>query len=453
MSSDSFGHDGFDVASFEGEVVRRGDEGYEREAALSMHATAPDLIVKPKTEDSVSQIVRYAANHNLEVSVRCGGHSTLPPMANDGDKGVLIDMSALASVDVLNDGLVRIGGGAKWGDIADSLVPHELAITSGDTRSVGVGGLTLGGGFGWMVRAWGLAIDQLVSADVVLADGSKVRASESENPELFWALRGGGGNFGVVTSFVFQARPLSRVVAGSIAFKPGDFHLLLKQWRDVMRDAPEELNTTLLAMPPMGPEMPASTQILLCYAGDDEGAANKAIAPLLEIDGVVSSDIRAKRYADVLEAMEGDGPPPFKFVINNGLATELTDELIDSFVKFRQDAGMGFFMARSLGGAFSRVDPDATAFSHRQAEVLLLASCILPLDASAEDEKQVHKKWDSEVGVHLCGSYGNFCTDTGERVVSTMYSPQARKRLREIKRKYDPQNMFHRNMNITPEAG
>src|SRR5690606_22414541 len=182
-------------------------------------------------------------------------------------------------------GTVRVGTGATWGRVAQTLEAHGLAITSGDTRDVGVGGLTLGGGMGWLIRAVGLTIDILEAVELVTVDGRVLTASAESEPDLFWALRGGGGNFGVVTLFVFRPAALEAVVGGTIQLSLDDLPGILSAWRDVMRAAPDELSTTFLALPAMGPGAEPSAQLLVCYAGDDEQAGRAAIAPLLELPG------------------------------------------------------------------------------------------------------------------------------------------------------------------------
>ena len=206
--------------------------------------------------------------------------------------------------------LVRVGGGATWGEVAAALDPHGWGLTSGDTADVGVGGLTLGGGIGWMVRRHGLAIDNLVGARVVTADGRLVTASADEHPDLFWALRGGGGNFGVVVDFDFIAQEVGTVHYGTVTYQLDDAADLITRWRDAMRLAPEELSSTLALMPQM-PGAPKVANLMLCYAGAPGGAvvdADEAIEPLLELGTVTQASIAERRYAEVLE--EAQQAPP-----------------------------------------------------------------------------------------------------------------------------------------------
>jgi FAD/FMN-containing dehydrogenase len=255
-----------------GEVLTPGQQGYG-EAAATMFATGtPDLIVRPRNAAGVAAALRNAADAGLTVSVRSGGHS----MAGFGTHtdGLVIDLRKISHVKVLDVAArrVRVGAGATWAAVAAALAPHGLALTSGDTRSVGVGGLTLGGGIGWMVRRYGLLIDSLISADLVTADGRLIRAAPGHHDGLFWALRGGGGNFGVVVSFDFVAQPVPAVYFGTIGYQPGDLPRLIAGWRDLMRASDENLTTTLAMMPGMA-------ALLCCYADSDAAAAAAALRP------------------------------------------------------------------------------------------------------------------------------------------------------------------------------
>ncbi|WP_277949601.1 FAD-binding protein [Cellulomonas sp. WB94] len=248
----------------------------------------------------------------MPVAVRGGGHSTWESLPG----AVVVDLRALHEVELddsaraLQDGtrLVHVGGGATWGEVAEQLSRHGLAISSGDTRSVGVGGLTLGGGIGWVVRGWGLALDQLVSAQLVTAAGEVLEISASSLPELFWGVRGGGGNLGVVTRFDFIAHPLAEVVHANVQLDPSDLGVLVRAFRDLMRQAPREMNGSLVRTPQIGPQMPSRTMIELAWASSDEAAARQALAPFLALPQVTHSEVSATRYLDLLQ--EPPMPPP-----------------------------------------------------------------------------------------------------------------------------------------------
>ena len=261
------------IDGFAGSILLPDSEEYPAAATAYGVLGSPALVARPSSAADVAAAIGYARAQGLPLSVRSGGHTLFS--TNNG--GMVLDLAHISDVEVLGDGLVRVGGGAVWGDVARALQPYGLAISSGDTYSVGVGGLTLGGGIGWMVRQQGLALDNLREAEVVLPSGAVVTASDTSEPELFWALRGGGGNFGVVTRFTFQAHPLPGVVAGAINVDPERLADTLRGWRDVMRQSPEELNSTVIAMPAFGPEMPAVTQMLVCFGGNDVDEAMRAI--------------------------------------------------------------------------------------------------------------------------------------------------------------------------------
>jgi FAD/FMN-containing dehydrogenase len=430
---------------FVGTVLAPGDDGFDSVSPALSPAGRPSFVARAATPSDVVEAIRIAREESVPISVRSGGHSRGQWTTTPG--GFLLDLSGMNTIEVLGDRLVRLGTGAVWGDVARALKNHGLALTSGDTTSVGVGGLTLGGGIGWMVRKYGLALDNLVKAEVVTAAGEIVTASPLEQPELFWALRGGGGNFGVVTHFTFRAHPLSTVHAGPIRYDVEDLAPLLRGWRDVMRGAPEELNATFLAMPSFGPEMPASTQILVCYADSDEAAAEAAVEPLRGLLGARDADIREKDYVDVLEDPQ---PPeaPLTIVANNGFAPDFSDDAIDAIARVQRELG-GVLMIRSLRGAFNLVSADETAFGFRDSEMLVISAAFLPPDAPPAATDRVRALW-AEVSPFLAGSYGNFLSGSDEQAIAAMFPLATRSRLAAIKHRYDPQNLFSQNQNIAP---
>ncbi|HEU4807987.1 MAG TPA: FAD-binding oxidoreductase [Homoserinimonas sp.] len=431
--------------SIAGTALLPEDEGYLAASTVAVATGSPVLVVLPKTAADVSTAVTFARAENLPLSVRSGGHSGAGHGTNTG--GVVINLSSMNSVVVEPSGLVSIGGGAVWGDIAAALAGHGLALTSGDTVSVGVGGLTLGGGIGWMVRKHGLALDSLVAAEVVTASGDIVTADQNTHADLFWAIRGGGGNFGIVTRFTFLAQPLDRIVGGSISFGMDALETTLAGWRDAMRSAPEELTTTLVAMPDFGP-FPAGVQLLVCYAGDDEQAAAEAFEPLLGLPGMLSHDLKLKNNAEMLEEAH---PPagPLVIVDNNAFSPELSDAAIADLAAYFRSLDTSVLMIRSLGGAFSRVPADATAFAHRDSEALVMSVAFLPEGSGAGAVRDVQDRW-ATLAPYLSGTYANFRTSTDEAVVAQMYPPETRERLTAIKGQYDPENLFARNLNIRP---
>jgi FAD/FMN-containing dehydrogenase len=429
-------------AAVAGAVSTPDDAAFAAASAFSFGASAADLIVRAASLDDVVAAVRHADESDLPVVVVSGGHSRWGTVPG----GVLVDLRDLAGVEV--DGtLVRVGGGARWGAVADALAPHGLALTSGDTRSVGVGGLTLGGGVGWMVRAWGLALDQLVGAQVVTAAGEVVETSAEAHPDLFWALRGGGGNFGVVTRFDFRAHRVGDVVHATAPIE-GELPAVLRAWRDRMRHAPDELSCGFLAVPPMDPTAPAGSTLDAVWCGPDGDAARAAIADVFGIEGVGPVEVQVRPYAEILM----DGPPEGvempEILDGNGLVRELSDEVIDAFCAAHAEAA-GVAMVRYLRGGYGRVPSDATAWAHRDAEALLIYAAFVMPDTPAERRDALTASF-ADLDGRTLGAYGNFTNSVDGAMVRRMYPPATAARLREVKRAWDPRNRFARNHNIAP---
>jgi FAD/FMN-containing dehydrogenase len=391
------------------------------------------------SHSSQGRALHHIRAEGLPLAIRSGGHHALGFGNSDG--GAVLDLSRLDQVELLGDGRVRIGAGATWGPAATALAEHGLAITSGDTVSVGVGGLTQAGGIGWMVRKHGLTMDSLLAAEVVTATGDVVRASATENADLFWALRGGAGNFGVVTAFEFQAQPITTVHFGSITFSLDDVPQLVKGWAAVMRTAPDELSTTLALMPGFG-EFPAGAMLFICLTGDDTAA----LEPLRTIGTVVAEEISERPYAEILE--EGGPPEGVLPVIGNTLVESVDEPLIDAITAAYAGGGRAVFL-RSLGGAVGRVDPGDTAFAHRNAEALVVSGAFLPLDAREDQIDEAHAVWRT-IGHQGVGSYAGFLGSDTVADIAALWPPETLERLRQVKRTWDPENTFRRNFNVAP---
>lgn len=420
-------------------AVRPRDAGYDEARTTFMGTAEPAVVLRPTTPAEVADSIHHARAEGLPLAVRGGGHHALG--FGNIDRGVVVDLSRLDRVELLGDDRVRIGAGATWGPAAAALAEHGLAITSGDTISVGVGGLTQAGGIGWMVRKHGLTIDSLVAAEVVTAAGDVVRASDTENPDLFWGLRGGAGNFGVVTAFEFQAQPVSTVHFGTISFALDDLAQLVRGWAAAMRSAPDDLSTALVLMPGFG-DFPAGALLYVCLAGDDPGAldALRAIGP------VVAEDVRERPYAEVLE----DAHPPEGVlpVIGNTLVESVDEPLIDAITSAYAAGGRVVFL-RSLGGAFGRVDPAETAFPHRGAEALVVSAAFLPADAAEEAVHAARAVWRT-IGDQGVGAYAGFLGSDTPEDLAALWPAATLERLRQVKRTWDPDNTFRRNLNVVP---
>jgi FAD/FMN-containing dehydrogenase len=435
------------VSEMPGRVVAPGDDGWESARRFHSGIGEPDVIVRAASVADVVGAVRWAADQGVPMLVRSGGHSAWGMLPG----GVTLDLAALDDVDV--DGtLVRVGGGATWGRVAGILAEHGLGISSGDTASVGVGGLTLGGGIGWMVRAWGLAADQLVGVQLVTASGDVVEATRESHPELMWALRGGGGNFGVVTRFDFRAHPLDGVVFATLPIT-GDTRRVLTAVRDLLRDAPRELTVTFMDVPAMDPSAPAGATVTAVWIGGDEDSARSALAPLLERDDLGEPEIAATRYPEVLMEMPAADPenPMPGFVGGNTMLRELTDDAIDRLVAFREANEASVLFLRSLGGAYGDVEQSETAFPARDATWFAMAGAFdMPGSVDEETRPAILAAWDA-IEALGDGVYGNFTMTTDAGFADKMYPPETMVRLRAIKRQWDPTNVFSRNHNVRPD--
>ncbi len=430
------------------EALRSGDDGYDAAARVFFATGAPAVVVRPRNPDEVAAALTHAVRHDLAVSVRSGGHSPLGHSTNTG--GMMIDLTHLDDIEVLDAGrrLVRIGGGATWGQAAAALDPRGWALTAGDTNGVGVGGLTLGGGIGWMVRRYGLAIDNLVGARVVTADGRLLRASSQENPELFWALRGGGGNFGVVVDFDFIAQPVGTVHFGAATFRDDEPAELLGRWRDAMRIVPEELSSSLELLPRM-PGAPRSTTVRFCYAGDAEAEdVDAVLEPLFKLGTVSEATINECRYGDILEDAE-HAPAGLRLVFRNTLVPNLDDAALAAIDRLHGAPAPTAIAVRSLGGAFGRVPADATAFAHRDAEAMVIGGLMLPGTATDADVEQALTPWHAVQALGT-GTYLGFQNSATAADVAAAYPSATYSRLAAVKRAFDPDNRFALNLNIKP---
>jgi FAD/FMN-containing dehydrogenase len=420
-------------------AIRPGDAAYDAARTTIAGTAEPAVVLRPTDTADVVAALEYARAANLEIAVRSGGHNALGFGNSDG--GAVIDVSGLDGIELLGDGRVRIGAGAQWGPAAAALAEHGLAITSGDTVSVGVGGLTQAGGIGWMVRKYGLTIDSVLGAEVVTASGDVVRADAGTNPDLFWALRGGAGNFGIVTAFEYQAQRVSTVHFGTISFTLDDVPQLLKGWSEFSRTAPDELSTALVLMPGFG-DFPPGAVLYVAYCGDDTNVLDS----LRALGTVVDDTVSEKPYASVLE--EAHPPEGIVPVIGNTLLEDLTGESIDAIVTAYSAGGRVVFL-RSLGGAMGRVDPEETAFAHRAAQVLVVSAKFLPLGAPDDAVAAARAEWQT-IGRHGIGSYAGFLGSDTDADIAALWPPATLARLTEVKRTWDPDNVFRRNFNIRP---
>jgi FAD/FMN-containing dehydrogenase len=436
---------------FGGDIVEPGAAQYPAVSGSLLARGDPALVLRPAETRDVQAAVKFAAQSGLELAVRGGGHGFAGFGTNHG--GVVIDLSPLAAVEVVDSerGLVRIGGGATWGQVAAALAPHGLAISSGDSQGVGVGGLTLSGGIGWKVRKYGLALDQLTAAEVVTAGGEVVTASAREHPELFWALRGGGGNFGIVTAFEFAAHPTTDVFFGTIAFPGSEAATVLRGWAAYLRDAPDELTATAeFANPFAGPGAPV--EIHVAFDGDDPHRAARAIDPIRRLGPVSHDDVALVPYPDTLEEA-GAPPPAIQIVPRSAFVGRASVPEVLSILTEGGVAGPSAALSvRSLGGAMSRVPGPATAFAHRQAELMIMTTSAGPPPALAAGRPALDQLW-RRLTPHVSGLYANFLATATAADVAAIYPAETYDRLAAVKRRYDPSNLFAANHNIRPQQG
>jgi FAD/FMN-containing dehydrogenase len=372
---------------------------------------------------------------------------------------MLIDMALMRGLAIdLERGVVRVQPGLTWGEVTDALQEHGLAVPAGDTASVGVGGLTLGGGIGWLVRKLGLTIDSLISADVVTADGRLLRVSADEHPDLFWGLRGGGGNFGIVTSFEFRTHPVGMVLGGALIFDGREARTVLRRYADVAAAAPEELSTITHLMPaPPLPFIPAHLHgkpvviLMLVYAGDiEEGQA--VVNELRAIGTPVADLVNPMPYAAIYALTQEGTRRGLHHHVRSTFMRSLDDDVIDTIAEYGEQATspISILQIRILGGAMGRVDESATAFRHREAQVMLTAINAWEGNEGAERHRAWTERFYEAVRSHESGVYVNFLADEGDGRIREAYGDETYDRLVSLKTRYDPSNLFHLNQNIRP---
>ncbi|HSO97596.1 MAG TPA: FAD-binding oxidoreductase [Solirubrobacteraceae bacterium] len=445
--------------SLRGELVLPGDDAYDEARSVwnGMIDRRPSLIVRCTGTSDVIAAVGFARSEGLTVAVRGGSHNVAGNATCDG--GLVIDLSPMKGVRVdAESRTVRAQGGLTWGELDAETQGFGLATTGGLVTSTGVAGFTLGGGIGWLMRKHGLACDNLISADVVTADGQTVRASETENAELLWGLRGGGGNFGVVTEFEFRLHPVSQVLGGLLAWPAEAARDVLRFWRGWVRDTTDDLCTmaAFLYAPPE-PFVPPEVHgmpifAIACFHLDLEGSAEDDLRPLRDLGPAVDV-VGPMPYAAIQGMFDAGAPRGSRNYWRSGYIDELTDGAIDAILAHTSGipAPLGQVHIHQMGGAMSRVPAGATAFGNRDAGFLM--NCIgLWLDPS---EDQANTAWvraasDAMESYGTGARYVNFLADEGDAGVRSAYEAETFTRLQNLKARYDPTNFFHLNQNIKP---
>ncbi len=451
------------AGDFGGTILRQGDQEYDAARAVfnGMFDRRPALIAQCGGVADVIAAVRFASEHDLEVAVRCGGHSVPGYACTEG--GIVIDLRDMNGVWVDPAArTARAQGGATWGKFDRETQAFGLATTGGRITTTGLGGLTLGSGSGWLERKFGWTVDNLLSADVVTAAGDVVRASETENEELFWGLRGGGGNFGIVTSFEYRLHELGPIVLGGMLLHAREkAPELLRDWRDLMRSAPDEVGSAFafLTAPPLEfvPEAlrgrPACGIVFLYAGSAEEGEeAAQALRSLSEPDVDL---VMPMPYTVVQQLLDAPNPPGRPQYWKSDNVKELTDSAIETLTEQanRVTSPFSIVILEAKGGAIARVPDAATALSGRDSEVAFYG--IAQWEDPAEADQ--HLAWAREFGEAMepFGSRNaalNFVMDEGQERVQSTYGPEKYARLVALKDEYDPGNLFRRNQNIRPSG-
>ena len=446
--------------TLKGSILVPDDPGYEeaRQIWNAMIDRRPAVIAQCVQADDVPPVIRFARKNGLELSIRGGGHN----IAGNAlcDNGVTIDFSRMKKVRV-DAGKRRayVEPGATLADLDEAAQAHGLATPVGINSTTGIAGLTLGGGFGWLTRKYGMTIDNLVSVDMITAEGKKIRAGENDNADLFWAIRGGGGNFGVVTQFEFQLFPLGpEIVAGLIVFPFNQAKQILTKYRQFVNSAPEELNVwALLRKAPPLPFLPETVHgkevvVLPIFYSGAVAEAEKLIAPLRAFGTALGEHIGAQPYVQWQKAFDPLLTPGARNYWKSHNFTELADGALNSIIEFagKLPSPQCEIFIGLIAGAPNRIAADAMAYGHRDARFVL----------------NVHGRWNEAMDDQKCigwardffnvsapyasaGAYVNFMTEEeGDRVAAAYGSNY--ERLVQVKRRYDPENVFHFNQNIKP---
>jgi len=445
------------LSGIKGRVITPDDAVYDQARTVFYGGIdkRPGAIVRVANEGDVRRVIALARDEGYELAVRSGGHSIVGHSTTDG--GVVIDLRDLSEIEVDPDArMAWIGAGATALHVTDALSKHERVIGFGDSGSVGVGGITTGGGIGFLIRKFGMTIDSLLAADVVTADGQCLRADANHHSDLFWAVRGGGGNFGVVTRLQFRLNEL-RQFTGGILILPATPQTIA-EFVQLSTQAPDELSTIGNVMPaPPLPFLPADQHgrlvifAFIAYAGDDESAA-QAIAPFRSLATPIADMVKPQPYVAMYPPEDPNYRPT---AVGRTMLVDSIDrsaaETIHEYLS-KSDAPVRVTQLRALGGAIARVPAEATAFAHRTKPMLVNVAAFYQGNA----DREVRLEWATEFASVLQrgedAAYVGFLTDDGQARIRAAYPGATWDRLRGIKATYDPANLFRLNQNIPPRA-
>jgi FAD/FMN-containing dehydrogenase len=452
----------------QGRVMLPGDDGYDSARALwnAMVDRRPAAVVRCTSSADVAAAIDFARSNDLEIGVRCGGHSVLGISVPDG--GMLIDLSGLRSVRVDPDARrAWVQGGALLGDLDQAAQQFGLATTAGNVSHTGVGGLTLGGGMGWLARRFGLACDNVASYEVVTADGATLRVTESQHEDLFWGLRGGGGNFGVVTEFEFRLYEVgTTALLIDNTFDLAEAPQAMRRWRDLLTEGVPEQATPIAWAGTMAdaPEVPVELRnrqvasLGFVWVGDtDEG---RRLVPRVDSLGVPLTERVEELSYRRLQTVDDEWHSPGlrRRYYKGHYLTELSDEAIDAFLsrgdhdQAADPQRLPYGSFQGYGGAIAATSDDESAFSHRNTLVEFVASTAWTDPAEDEERIAGARRYGAALEPFATGVYVNVLSDEGEAGVRRAYPPNKLARLAVLKRRYDPDNVFHLNQNIRPDA-
>ena len=436
---------------FHGEILRPGDPAYD--AARTLHNAMidrrPALIVRPGDSADVLRALEFARRQGLEVAVRGGGHNVAGKALCDD--GLVIDLSGMKRMQVDPAARrVRAEAGLTWGEFDRETQHHGLATTGGFISTTGIAGLTLGGGLGWLMRKHGLACDNVRSVEIITADGRQRTANANENADLFWAVRGGGGNFGIVTSFEYELHPVGQLLAGVVFFPLDQAEGALRFYRDLMTTAPDELMAYAVFL--TSPEGAKMFGVPVCYVGPMEQAEER-LRPLRSHPGVAADLVRPMSYCEVQTMFDAGFPFGRLNYWKSSFLQDLSDEAIATLIAFFKSAPSPFsaIALEPFGGAVARVGVADTAFPHRQARFsVVIVGMWADRAASSENIRWTRELWSALQPFSTEAVYVNYLdTDDADRIPSA-YDAVTYHRLRQVKEKYDPENFFRGNQNIAP---
>jgi FAD/FMN-containing dehydrogenase len=446
------------AAAVDGRIITPGDTAYDQARTVFYGDIdrRPAVIVRPTDASDVSQVVLLACESGLELAIRSGGHSLAGHSTTDG--GIVLDLADMNALEIDPEQRTAWAQtGLTAGAYTTAAGAYGLATGFGDTGSVGIGGITLGGGIGYLVRKHGLTIDSLLAAELVTADGQLLQVDDQSHPELFWAIRGGGGNFGVATRFQFRLHQVSAIVGGLLVL-PATPEVIAAFVAEAQA-APEELSTIANVMPaPPLPFLPTDQHgrlvilAILAYAGDVE-AGQRAVAAFRALASPITDLVRPMPYSQIYPPEEGDYHPT---AVSRTMFVDAIDrDGSEAIVEHLQasTAPLSVAQLRVLGGAMARVPAEATAFAHRTSRLMVNVAAVYGHPEQAEEHQAWVDRFAATVQDGDARAYVNFLGDEGQGRVREAYPGSTWERLAAIKARYDPTNLFHRNQNIPPTTG